>query len=144
MRIHRSAIVALMLMVLPACQSAQQNDSEGLHPRTTTVCSIARAPSKFNRAFVLVRAHIASDGFEHTDLVDHSCEKLGISLDYSTPFKGQDELVKAMHSPWPGTVDKDISGVFIGRVEWHAKVSLSLQLTGIRDLRVVKIDPNRR
>lgn len=144
MRVHRSAIVALMHMVLPACQSAPQSDSEGLHPRTTSVCSIAKAPSKFNRVFVLVRAHIASDGFEHTDLVDHSCENLDVSLDYSKPFKGQDELVKAIHSPWPGTVDKDISGVFIETVEWHAKVSLSLQLTGIRDLRIVKIDPNRR
>ena len=143
MRVQRSAIVVFMLIVLPACQSAPQNGSEELHLQTTSVCSIARAPSKFNHALVLVRAHIASDGFEHTELVDHSCQSLGITLDYSTPFKGQDELVKAIHSPWPGTVDKDISGVFIGRVEWHAKVNLSLQLTGIRDLRVVKTNPNR-
>jgi len=142
MRVHRFATVTLMLMAFPACQSAPQNASEGLHPQTTTVCAIARGPAKFNHVFVLVRAHITSDGFEHTDLVDHSCENLGISLNYSTPFKGQDELVKAIHSPWPGTVDKDISGVFIGKIEWHVKVSLSL--TGVRDLKVVKTDPNRR
>ena len=144
MRVQKSAIIALMFMVFPACQSVTQDDGKGLHPQTTTVCAIAKAPAKFDRAFVIVRAHIASDGFEHTDLVDHSCENLGISLNYSTPFKGQDELVKAIHSPWPGTVDKDISGVFIGKIEWHVKVSLSLQLTGVRDLKVVKTDPNRR
>jgi hypothetical protein len=138
-------MIPLMCVLFPACQSVPQDTSNGaLEPATTTVCAIAKAPRKFNHAVVLVRAHVESDGFEHTDLVDQTCETLGISLDYSLHFKGHDDLVNAIHSPSPGTVDKEISGIFIGRIEWHSKTDFYMQLTGMRNLRVVKTVSNGR
>jgi hypothetical protein len=86
-------------------------------------------------------AHIESDAFEHTDLVDHRCESNGISLDYSAPFNGQEQLEKAIHSPLPGTIDKDITGIF-------RKASLASQrkepgkliliLAGVQNLKVIR------
>jgi len=113
---------------------------QGRKAETTTVCAISREPAKFNSQWVRIPAHTESDSFEHTDIVDRACEEAGIELDYSSNFKGRKELEKAIHSPSPGTVDKDISGVFIGKFQWHAteRARLILILNGVENLKVVK------
>jgi hypothetical protein len=113
---------------------------QGRKAETTTVCAISREPAKFNSQWVRIPAHIESDSFEHTDIVDRACEGAGIELEYSSNLKGREELEKALHSPSPGTVDKDISGVFIGRFQWHAteRTRLILILNGVESLKVVK------
>jgi hypothetical protein len=99
---------------------AQTGTAELTNPETT-VCVISRHPERYNQNRVRIVAQIESDGFEHTDLVDRACNEFGIVLDYSSKFRGKDNLVTAIASPLPGTVDKEISGIFIGRFEWHPK-----------------------
>jgi hypothetical protein len=135
MRIRMFFVSVVLVLMAPFAVAQQKSEM-----RTATVCAIARAPARFNRLLVRIPAHIESDSFEHTDLVDRACESAGISLDSSAQFKGQDELEKAIHSPWPGTIDKDISGVFIGKFEWRPaeREKLILVLRGFEKLKVTK------
>jgi hypothetical protein len=138
-RFQRTA-TTIFWVLFSASSFALQGTGVERERETTTVCAISREPAKFNSHWVRIPAHIESDSFEYTGLVDSACQNVAISLDYSGKYKGHDELDKAIHSPWPGTVDKDISGVFIGRFEWHPteRVRRVLILKGVENLRVVK------
>jgi len=63
-------------------------------------------------------------------------------LGYPAPFNGQEQLEKATHSPLPGTIDKDISGIFMGRLHWHPNEKgpdkLVLILAGVQNLKVIR------
>jgi hypothetical protein len=130
---------AAILMLLFANSLPAQGDVERKIVKTT-VCAISREPAKFNLQWVRIPAQIESDSFEFTGLVDSTCKNDAISLDYYGKYKGHDELDTAIHSPMPGTVDKDISGIFIGIFEWRPskRPRRLLILKGVENLEVVK------
>jgi hypothetical protein len=78
---------------------------------------------------------------EHTVLTDTACEGGGMALDTSGPFKGQDELLNALAWRSPGTLDKTITGVFVGKFDWRPKQTPSriLHLKEVLDLKVSPI-----
>ena len=99
---------------------------------------ISRTPGRFNGKTVRVSAHVESDGIEKTVLTDSACQYGGMALDRSAKFKGQDMLANALSWKSPGTVDKTITGVFIGKFEWRPNQvpSRILHLKEVIDLKV--------
>src|SRR5437762_3555188 len=59
------AATALLLTAVTCGRSAQRRI-----PEQTTLCSIMAAPQSFDGHWVKVRAHIRTDGIEHTGLHD--------------------------------------------------------------------------
>lgn len=84
-----------------------------------TLCSLAATPGRFDGATVSVRAHYESDGIEHEGLFDPSCIDSRIALEIPTEAKGQSELRTALHGGHPGTLDKSVTGRFIGTFRWN-------------------------
>lgn len=138
---HRLTIYGLVLAAALVVVGAESATAQ--QPLSGTVCQIFDNPARYNHKTVIIVSHIESDGFEFTGLVDGRCKHKPILLDFSTEAPEMRNLVNAIASPpSPGTVDKDISGTFIGRFELEpqedGRERRVLRLRRVERLKVVR------
>jgi hypothetical protein len=88
--------------------------------RTVTVCSLVTAPKQFNGILISVSGQYRSDGIEREGLFDSSCKDAGIGLIIPANAIGKEKLQAALSSGAPGTLDKVITGTFVGVFYWNA------------------------
>lgn len=88
-------------------------------PLETNVCDIVAAPKRFLSRRVALSTSISADGMHLALLMGSPCKR-GIQFQFasSVPQATQDQIVKAIFQPWPGTSGKDISGRFEGTLRF--------------------------
>ena len=82
------------------------------------LCALGRNPKRYNNQYVSVTAQYDSDGTEREGLSDAACKESGIALLIPRDAEGVDELRRVLHGGYPGTMDKIITGTFIGVFHW--------------------------
>jgi len=93
-------------------------------PIPTTICDILAAPNNFQNKLVKVSASVKSDGTHFTMLIDRVCPKLGFTPqcpDTNPHCSGMAKIHGAVYKGHPGTIDKEVSGAFVGKVDIRAK-----------------------
>jgi|SRR5579872_831149 len=87
----------------------------------TTVCRLTSAPDQFENTLVTVRARVESDGMHGSSLIEKSCPGKSVALvfDSSSDEESATAFRKAVFSGFPGTTDKEITGIFTGSFHWH-------------------------
>lgn len=105
----------------------------------TSVCAIAADPVRFADRLVLVSGRYESDGIERSVLTDDKCRDKGIAVSTPASFDGEAAFTKALSSGYPGTLDKIVTGTFVGTFRWQpAEVPKRvLELREVRNLSVV-------
>jgi hypothetical protein len=84
-------------------------------------CDVARNPERHNNEEITVIAQYESDGVEREGLSDPACKELGFALEMLRDTKGKDQLRATLHSGYPGTLDKVVTGTFTGVFHWVPK-----------------------
>ena len=140
-----SCIVRIMCVLFLATLVVLPKFTQGSVGSTTntTICDTISNPDKFNNKIVRIRSAVKSDGIERTVLVDESCKQGGVSLWVpqkimrdSTVAELQDAIYRRGR---PGTIGKEISGIFVGRFRWRphdAPPTRTLVLMSVSDLKV--------
>lgn len=93
--------------------------ADGRPPIKTTVCEISAHPERFAGKRVALFAQLNSDGIERVTLTDETCEDVGIAVVAPDHFVGEAAFIAALRTGHPGTLDKTISGAFIGIFHWQ-------------------------
>jgi hypothetical protein len=88
--------------------------ADSMEPMKTTVCAISAHPARFAGKKVVLSAELNSDGIERVTLTDKNCEDVGIAIETSDHFIDEATFDAALSSGHPGTLDKTISGTFVG------------------------------
>jgi hypothetical protein len=88
-------------------------------PIETNVCEIVAAPKRFVSGRVALNTSISADGMHLALLMGPSCNR-GIRFQFAStvPQTTQDQIIKAIFHPWPGTSGKNIAGRFEGTVRY--------------------------
>jgi hypothetical protein len=104
-----------------------------------TICSISSDPQSFDGKIVLLHGQLNSDGIENTNITNKSCESYGIAIVTPTHFKGEARYIRTLQTGHPGTLDKTITGTFVGRFIWQPRKipKRVLELKEVRDISVV-------
>ena len=120
-----------------AC-SLQSLAETGSRTITSTVCAICANPKAFSGKVISVTGEYNSDGMHGSVLTDPKCDAVGIAIWAPAHFKGDDEFRKAVQQGSPGTLDKKVTGTFVGRFIWHPQdmPKRILELTEVRNLSV--------
>ena len=113
--------------------------SVGSQKTKLSVCSISAHPARFAGKIVVLSSQLNSDGIERENLTDKDCDDVGIAILAPNHFKGEAEFVKALQTGHPGTLDKTISGTFVGKFIWrpHDIPKWSLILREVRNITTV-------
>jgi hypothetical protein len=107
-----------------------------------TVCKITESAPDFDGRLVQIQASIESDGTHYTQLVDRSCDTKALSVIWASAGTNprvenrlSELFTKARH---PGTLDKNVNGVFEGivRCDRRAPISCAVELTEVIELRI--------
>jgi len=133
----RTIIAVICILSLIHSALAQTRVQAG-HVVETTVCAISRTPDHFNGKIVRLAARLESDGMDWTVLTDKDCKYGGMAIDMSGKFSGSDDLANALSSKSPGTIDKTITGVFIGRFEWRPN-QVPARILHLKELHELKV-----
>jgi hypothetical protein len=92
---------------------------------------------RFDGKLVRFRATFVSDGIERSVLVQHGC-KLGIvpliADDQTRP--SVDAFNRAVSRGGPGTADKTVIAMFVGRFAWKPPSKRTLDLMEVEELQV--------
>lgn len=107
-------------------------------PILTTLCEVVSHSDRFDGKLVRFRATFISDGIERSILVQRGC-KLGIvplidADDQTRPTV--DAFNRAINQGGPGTGDKTVVAMFIGRFAWKPPSERTLDLVAVDELRV--------
>lgn len=105
---------------------------------TATVCAICADPKAFAGKLVTVSGEYNSDGIERAVVTDPRCHDVGIAIRTPRHFRGEAAFLKTLQQGSPGTLDKKVTGTFIGRFIWHPQdiPKRTLELDEVRDLSV--------
>jgi hypothetical protein len=115
------------------------NAESGKKGPEPTVCSISADPGQFNGKTVSISGLLESDGIERTVLIDSTCKKLGIAISSSGHFKGEAKLLNALRTGHPGTLDKEITGTFVGKFVWKSREVSPKRILVLKEVRNVSI-----
>ena len=120
-----------------AC-SLQSLAETGSRTIAATVCAICADPKTFAGRVVSVSGEYNSDGIERAVVTDPRCYDVGIAIWTPRHFNGEAEFLKALQQGHPGTLDKKVTGTFVGRFIWHPHdvPKRILELTEVRGLSV--------
>jgi hypothetical protein len=92
-------------------------------PIVTSVCDIVAQPERYANKLVKVAVAVESDGMHYTVLIDRTCPKLGLTPEFPDTeprHPALDALQNAIYGQGrPGTLDKDVSAVFVGKFKWR-------------------------
>jgi hypothetical protein len=109
------------------------------------LCKVVQHPDRFNGKSIRFHASFVSDGLERSVLVQRGC-KLGI-VPYPPSDNKQrpdlDAFDRAIGTGYPGTADKDVVAVFVGRFVWTPPSKRSLELEGVADLQITPAQTKR-
>jgi len=86
-----------------------------------SLCDVVKNPERYDNEEITVAAQYDSDGVEREGLSDPTCKESGIALLMLHETKGRDQLRAALHGGYPGTLDKTVTGTFIGVFHWDPK-----------------------
>lgn len=130
----RRALIGIGIIVCTLQSSGETGD----RTITATVCAISADPKTFAGKVVSVSGEYNSDGMHGSVLTDPKCDAVGIAIKAPAHFKGDDDFRKAVQQGSPGTLDKKVTGTFIGRFIWHPQdmPKRILELEEVRDLSV--------
>jgi hypothetical protein len=108
-------------------------------PISASVCSICSNPEHYSSKLVTVSGYLEGDGMHGTAIVDRRCPAYGLAISASEPYKGEEEVKGALRKGHPGTLDKTISGIFIGQFLWkpNEMIKRVLILKEVRDITTV-------
>lgn len=111
---HSRCIISITLCLAVACSPTQPP-----LPIETSVCEIVAAPKRFVSRRVALNTSISADGMHLALLMGASCDR-GIQFQFAStvPQTTQDQIIKAIFQPWPGTSGKNIAGRFEGTVRY--------------------------
>lgn len=111
---HSRCIISITLCLAVACSPTQAPLSI-----ETNVCEIVAAPKRFVSRRVALNTSISADGMHLALLMGASCDR-GIQFQFAStvPQTTQDQIIKAIFQPWPGTSGKNIAGRFEGTVRY--------------------------
>jgi hypothetical protein len=139
LRVHRMKSFLLVGICGLSLTNSFINGQERKAALEPTVCSIAATPGRFDGKIVSVFGQIESDGIERTVLTDSGCVNLGIAISAPAHFKGEAEFTKALDTGHPGTLDKKITGTFVGKFVWKPREvpKRILELKEVRNLSIV-------
>jgi len=138
------ALSGLMLFASAVPLEAQSTTDRA---RTMSICELVAKGKQYDRKVVRVSAHLLSDDIHPMVLVDSRC-KLGVTLvregegeRHSRRSMALDDLDHALATGMAGTLDKEISGVFVGRFRCRRqprRAERLLELFDVFELSVVK------
>jgi hypothetical protein len=112
--------VAAPLFVLLLSSGGTVACARAEKPIETTICAIVADPSAFDKKVVRLTAVFQSDGFEHSSIVDPACSKTTVAIASGPSDEAAHRaLTAAVFNGQPGTFDKEIRGVFVGRFTWQ-------------------------
>jgi hypothetical protein len=131
-----SACTIAGLLLAPSSASHSQAKNAAIK---TTVCVVAAEPSKFEGKLLEITAQFESDGIERTVLIDQNCKNYGIAPLSPRHYISESALTDALHKGYPGTLDKTITGTFIGTFNsYPGKIpNRTLSLQEVRNVTVV-------
>ena len=88
-------------------------------PIETNACEIVAAPKRFVSRRVALSTSISADGMHLALLMGTPCNR-GIRFRFisSVPQAMQEQIVRAIFQPWPGTSGKNIAGRFEGTLRY--------------------------
>jgi hypothetical protein len=110
---------AVIVFLLPFVYSGAS--AEASKPVETTVCAVSSHPEVFAGKLLRVSGELNSDGMHAVVLTDTHCKEYGITLTAIQAFVGEAKYRKALGTGNPGTLDKRITGIFVGRFVWQPK-----------------------
>jgi hypothetical protein len=111
--IRSAAAPLFVLLVTIACARSEA-------PIETTICAIVADPAAFDKKVVRVSATFQSDGIEHSSLMDRACSKTTVAITSGpSDDAAHSALSSAVFNGRPGTFEKEIRGIFIGRFTWQ-------------------------
>ena len=111
-------------------------------PASTTLCEVVNHSDRFDGKLVRFRATFISDGIDRSVLVERGC-KLGIvplisAHDQTRP--SVDAFNRAISQGGPGTADKTVVAMFVGRFAWKPPSKRTLELLEVDELHVKPSD----
>jgi len=115
----RSQFAHLSLLLFLGCVVSMALAGQEPTPRAVSLCDLGKAPEKFDGQLILVTAQYESDGTEREGLSDSLCRNLGVALTFTETTLGKEDLRTALHGGYPGTLDKTITGTFVGVFQWR-------------------------
>jgi hypothetical protein len=113
-------------------------------PIPTIICDVLRTPDLFAEKCVQLQGRFLSDGLEHSVIVDESCGKMG--LEPWATDKITERLDEVIWQPGsgPGTFDRRITGLFIGRFVWRPHATCDVRVLEISEVNGLKVQKLRR
>jgi hypothetical protein len=124
-------LIVVLAVLITGCATTPNE----LAPISTTLCSVAAAPSKYNGKQVNFIAYVQSDGMHGTWLSDPACPNLAIDPDSSNSEQSWSEIHKLIWKTGPpGTIDKTIRANFSG-IYRKKKFSGILEMNSITNLK---------
>jgi hypothetical protein len=120
------------LFLSAAGMSWSLGDADQAHYKHPTVCAVLAKSAKYRASYIAIDAEVLADGRHGIILTDNRCEGQALPLDYPQPSadKSVADFEKVVTSSGsPGTVGRQITGSFIGKVRRDPvskKISYSL------------------
>lgn len=107
------ALCALICFAFTDCRAHSRSASVA----AVHICDIARTPTTYDGRVVCVSAQVHSDGIERVTLSDTECPDFGLRVARGASRETSlDSLKHAVLGSSPGTLDKDVTGVFVGTI----------------------------
>ena len=107
-----------------------------------SLCAVAAAPNKYNNRLIAISARYESDGTHVEWLSDSACTGAGLELHMQAKTKGTEKLRLALRGGYPGTLDKRITGTFVGILHWDTYDALARSLD-VQSIESVTVEPKR-
>lgn len=116
--------------------------ADSLH--TISICEIANHPADFDNRKIRVAGSLLSDGVENEGIVDKSCPRRGIGVQYSDAGVNNPSVQKLREAilspPRLGTDEnKIISVTLIGTFRWQLKGDVRLRWIEVDDASNLKL-----
>jgi hypothetical protein len=116
--IYLFSFAAAILLLACATNVAM---AQSRKPVSTTLCEIGGQPKQFDGKFVMFKARISKPWLEGATLFDENCDAIGVAPYLPKNVKGGVALDNALRRDHPGTMDKDVSAIWIGTFRWQPK-----------------------
>jgi hypothetical protein len=116
----RRLTVTLVLLWCLAWMTACNHKTDAIIE--TSICAIITNPSTYDAKLVRVKATLKSDGLEHSNLVDPLCQSKAVAITAGpTDDAARRTLTTAIFAGRPGTYDKEVHAIFVGRFRWRPR-----------------------
>jgi len=136
---HDARFAAACVLLLLGCNSDLQRTRVA---KRTTICSVVESPLRYDGELIEVEGFLSSDGIEHMSLYSKACAESWILV---VPESRRPRELGALKSEIAngsrGTLDKEISGTFVGIFEWRllARQHRRIDLLSATNLKIKRL-----